>query len=140
MATLQSTAPKVTRFLPWLGLCFAAAFSFGPARQAAASCGDYVMVGEHVLHGQRLLNEHGVPPTPVSICNGPNCHQQAPAPLGPSQSLPVARNIERACRDLSGDPPGTTTTWLSTDCRSVPCDGYQFRIEHPPRHCAAAGR
>ena len=100
-------AGEQTLLVRWLrmslGLAAATVFSaFVDAGTAAASCGDYVMVGSHghADHG------HSIPGLPT--CHGPNCHRQAPLPVLPTKGLLEAPPVESACwsqRECSARPP-----------------------------------
>jgi hypothetical protein len=89
---------RSTRLALVAGAALCALFDAG---SAAASCGDYVMVGGH----SQTRHETSLPDVPR--CHGPNCQRQAPPPVLPTKGLPNAPPSDTACcpeRERSASP------------------------------------
>lgn len=77
---------------------------------AAATCGDYVMVGGHGNHGH-TDHDSGMPGVPT--CHGPNCQRQAPLPVAPTKSLVGGLPSDVACwMQIGGTVEPPQSGWI----------------------------
>jgi len=128
----------------WRGLaCAFLAASGLSASRAAASCGDYVMVGgkpmaSHSLAtnaGQQDLLKHSTEnaaelPAPCG-CTGPSCSRDS-IPTTPLPNAPVAVDQWGVfSAEDSFPPPGSSR--LTTAKRPIAGDGHLLAIFRPPR-------
>jgi hypothetical protein len=65
-------------------LLFSAALA-GTGREAQASCGDYVSLGD--MHGHMSESERPEDAPRLPACHGPNCRKRVPLPLAPKPKV-----------------------------------------------------
>lgn len=92
---------------------------------AAASCGDYVMVG-----GEQHDSQDSMPAGPT--CKGPHCQNQMPLPAVPSKALLTFQPSDAAYwrqNKGSSNPPSAHAAY--SQCPALP-EGHPLALLRPP--------
>jgi hypothetical protein len=107
--------------------------TFGAARPAEASCGDWLQMEDHRASPRTSTTDPTNAPLPCD-CQGPMCRGQLPIPLAPPSrevEFEQQRTIETLQVRLESD--AEVMSWKSLRGRAAERDGFPRLIDRPPR-------